>query len=367
MKGFACSAFRQDNGAGNAIGVYVLLIATNVTCWLWALVVFGNSPMLLGTALLAYSLGLRHAFDADHIAAIDNVIRKLMEEGKRPLGAGLFFSLGHSTIVVGVSVAIALSNSAFEHQIGVLKRIGGPVGSLSSTLFLLLIAAANILVFTRLCRLLRTARQGGDLLENDVEGVLANRGFQARMFRILRRVIQHSWQMYPLGFVFGLSFDTATEIGLLGISSTQAAQGMSLWSIMVFPALFTAAMTLMDTTACIFMLRAYNWAFVRPTGRLYYNLTTTAFSVVAAVVAAVLQTFDLLADQFDMRDGGSFWGVTGYLSDNAWALSIFVVCSFIAAWLISYINYRVKCCDDLANAAAVSETKSAGGQIRLRP
>ncbi len=215
------------------------------------------------TATLAYSFGLRHAFDADHIAAIDNVTRKLMQEGKRPVAVGLFFSLGHSTIVVGLSVAIAVTATALQSQFDTFKTVGGVVGTLVSALFLFAIAFANILVLISFYRTFRTVKKGGRFVEEDLDLLLANRGLLGRLFRRFFRVIECSWQMYPLGVLFGIGFDTATEVGLLGISATQASQGLSIWSILVFPALFTAAMTLIDTTDSILMLGAYGWAFVK--------------------------------------------------------------------------------------------------------
>ena len=240
-----------DDGANGMrkkiTGLYAILLAANVAAWAWAWIAFHDNPLLLGTAFLAYSFGLRHAFDADHIAAIDNVTRKLMQEGKRPVAVGFFFSLGHSTVVVGLAVAIALTAAALQSHFEVFKTIGGMIGTSVSALFLFAIAAANIVVLLQVYRAFRTVKQGGRLVEDDVDGILAKRGFLGRIFRPLFAVIERSWHMYPLGFLFGLGFDTATEVGLLGISATQASQGLSLWSIMVFPALFTAGMSLMDT------------------------------------------------------------------------------------------------------------------------
>src|SRR6516165_3347139 len=210
------------------IGIYALLIAGNVGAWLWALSEFHNQPLLLGMAFLAYSFGLRHAFDADHIAAIDNVTRKLMHEGRRPLAAGLFFSLGHSTVVGGLVVAIV---------------------------------AANVLVLMQVYRAFKSFKQDGRLIEVDIEAILFKRSFFGRILSPAFRLIKRSWHMYPLGLLFRLGFDTATEVGLLGISAMQAAQGLLIWSILVFPALFTAGMSLVDTADSTLMVGAYGWAF----------------------------------------------------------------------------------------------------------
>src|SRR5271165_6379364 len=209
--------FRDSSGNVRAkvVGIYALLIAANVSAWLWALAAFHNYPFLLGTSFLAYTFGLRHAFDADHIAAIDNVTRKLMQEGKRPVAVGLFFSLGHSTIVVGLSIAIAVTTTALQSQFDMFKGVGGVIGTLVSALFLFGIALANIFVLISIYGIFRTVKNGGRFVEEDLDLMLANRGFLARIFRRLFRMIEWSWQMYPLGFLFGLGFDTATEVCLV--------------------------------------------------------------------------------------------------------------------------------------------------------
>jgi len=337
----------SSNLRGKILGIYVLLVTANVAAWLWALAAFHAYPVLLGTAFLAYTFGLRHAFDADHIAAIDNVTRKLMQEGKRPVAVGLFFSLGHSTIVTGLSIAIAATTVALQSQFGVFKSVGGVIGTLVSALFLFIIAAANIFVLVALYRAFRTVKRGGRFIEEDLDLMLANRGFLSRIFPRLFRVIERSWHMYPLGLLFGLGFDTATEVGLLGISATQAAQGMSAWTILVFPALFTAGMTLMDTTDSILMLGAYGWAFVKPIRKVYYNLTITAVSVVIAVIVGGLETLNLIGDQLDLTDGGGFWGIVGALNDNFGTLGYVIVGIFVAAWLLSFAIYRLNRYDEI--------------------
>jgi high-affinity nickel-transport protein len=301
----------------------------------------------LGTAALAYSFGLRHAFDADHIAAIDNVTRKLMQEGRRPVGAGLYFSLGHSTIVIGLSIALAIGATALQDRFGTFKSVGGMIGTAVSALFLFAIAIANLLVLGSVYRAFHTVRNGGSLLEEDLDLTLAKRGLLGRLFRRLFRVIEHSWQMYPLGVLFGLGFDTATEIGLLGISASQASRGLPIWSIMVFPALFTAGMTLVDTTDSILMLGAYRWAFVKPIRKLYYNLTITAVSVLVAVVVGGLEALNLVGDRLGLTGAGGFWGAIGALNDNFGVLGYLIVGIFVAAWLVSYVIYRCNRYDDI--------------------
>ena len=259
--------------------VAALLVLGNIAAWGWALLAFQGYPVLLGTALLAYGFGLRHAVDADHIAAIDNVTRKLMQDGQRPIGLGFYFSLGHSTVVILASIAIAVTAAAFQDRLEAWHSIGGVIGTIVSAMFLLLIAGINLIVFVSIWRVFRRVRAGGTYVEDDLDMMLSGRGLLARILRPVFRVITRPWHMYPLGFLFGLGFDTATEIGLLGISATQAAQGLPIWSILVFPALFTAGMALVDTMDGILMLGAYGWAFVHPVRKLYYNMVLTFVSV----------------------------------------------------------------------------------------
>jgi high-affinity nickel-transport protein len=342
---------KQENIRGKVIAVYGLLFIVNAAAWLWALAAFHNYPVLLGTAALAYSFGLRHAFDADHIAAIDNVTRKLMQEGRRPVGVGLFFSLGHSTIVVALTIAIAIATTALQGRFEAFKSFGGVVGTLVSALFLFAIAIANIIVLISVWRTFQTVKKGGRFVEEDLDLMLANRGLLGRLFRRFFRLVERSWHMYPLGVLFGLGFDTATEVGLLGISATQASQGLSIWSILVFPALFTAGMTLIDTTDSILMLGAYGWAFIKPIRKLYYNLTITAVSVTVALIVGGLETLNLIGDQLGLSDGGGFWGAIGALNDNFGMLGYVIVGVFVAAWAISYVVYRVKRYDEIEVSA----------------
>src|SRR3984893_14467315 len=221
------------------IWVYTLLGAANIGAWVWAILAFHDKPLLVGTAFLAYTFGLRHAVDADHIAAIDNVTRKLMQEGQRPVAVRFFFSLGHSTVVVLASAAIAVAAASLQGRFETLRSIGGTIGTLVSVLFLFLVAAANFIVLCSVYRTFRTVRRGGAYIDEDLNRLLAQRGFLGRMFRPMFRLVSRSWHMYPLGFLFGLGFDTATEIALLGIAAAEASQGLPIWSIMVFPALFT--------------------------------------------------------------------------------------------------------------------------------
>ena len=326
-------------------GLYAILIAANLGAWAWALIAFRDHPLLLGPALLAYGFGLRHAVDADHIAAIDNVTRKLMQDGQRPVGIGFFFSLGHSTVVVIASVALAATANAVEGRFAAYRSAGGVVGTLVSSLFLLAIAGMNLVILVAVWRTFAQVRAGAPYVDDDLNILLAGRGLLARVFRPMFRLITRSWHMYPLGFLFGLGFDTATEIGLLGMSANQGSRGLSGWSILVFPALFTAGMSLVDTTDSILMLGAYGWAFVRPIRKLYYNLTITFMSVVVALLVGGIEALGLVGDQFGLQ--GGFWDEVGALNDNFGAIGYLIIGVFVATWIASAIIYRVRGYDRL--------------------
>ena len=326
-------------------GLYAILITFNVAAWAWALVAFHQHPVLLGTALLAYGFGLRHAVDADHIAAIDNVIRKMMQEGKRPVAVGFFFSLGHSTIVVLASIVIAVTAMVFKHRFAGFQSVGGMIGTLVSALFLLAIAAMNIVILITVYRTFSRVKAGAPYVDQDLNMLLAGRGLLARLFRPMFLLIRRSWHMYPLGFLFGLGFDTATEVGLLGISAAQASQGLSIWSILVFPALFTAGMSLVDTTDSILMLGAYGWAFIKPIRKLYYNITITFVSVLVALLVGGIEALGLISDQFALK--GPFWHSIGALNNNFGVVGYLIIAVFVLSWMVSALIYRARGYDQL--------------------
>jgi high-affinity nickel-transport protein len=354
MLGALRQVFGDDNVdiRGKVVGMYVFLAVANVVLWGVAVVTFHSHPVLLGTAVLAYSFGLRHAVDADHIAAVDNVTRKLMQEGKRPVGVGFFFSLGHSTIVFGLSAAVAVTALAVKTRFNALANWGSIFGTLISAFFLLAIAVINIVILVSIVETFRQVKAGGTYAEDELDLLLAKRGFFARIFRGLFTLIDHSWQMYPVGFLFGLGFDTATEVGLLGISAAAATKGLPVWSIMVFPALFTAGMALIDTTDSILMLGAYGWAFMKPMRKLFYNMTVTAVSVVVAVVVGGVELLGLVQGEYNLT--GWFWGpVAAINGDTAFGLLGFAIIGiFIAAWIISVAVYKLRGYDRIDVRAA---------------
>lgn len=327
------------------VSMYALLLFANVGAWIWALVAFRHYPVLLGTAFLAYTFGLRHAVDADHIAAIDNVTRKLMQQGQKPVGVGFFFSLGHSSIVFALSVAIATASVVLKNRFPYLQSVGSIIGTSVSAFFLLAIAVANILILASVVKTFRHVKNGGRFVEEDLNLILGKRGFLGRIFRNLFRLIEHSWQMYLIGLLFGLGFDTATEVGVLGISATEAAKGLSIWSILVFPTLFTAGMALVDSTDSILMLGAYGWAFVKPIRKLYYNITITAVSVLVALIVGGIEILALLSDRLQIHGAG--WDIINSLNNNFGTVGFVVIGIFAGSWIISMIIYYINRYDDI--------------------
>ncbi len=326
------------------IGIYAFLIVVNVLVWVISFLLFGHSVFLLGLAITAYSFGLRHAVDADHISAIDNVTRKLIQENKRPVAVGFFFSLGHSTIVVFLSVVIAATAAAFKNFDN-LKFIGGFIGTSISAIFLYLIAVLNMLVLWEIFRAFQRVKRGEEYNEQTLEEFLNQRGLMARFFRPLLRITDRSWKMYPVGVLFGLGFDTASEVGILSISAVLASKGLPLWSILLFPLLFTAGMCLIDTTDGILMLGAYGWAFVKPIRKLYYNLNITLVSVLIALVVGTLEVFGIISSALNLS--GGFWNFVGNLNDNFGVIGYYIIGIFVVSWVVSTIIYKVKRYDEI--------------------
>jgi high-affinity nickel-transport protein len=330
---------------GRLVGLYGFLIAANILVWIWAFVALRGNTVLFGSAFLAYTFGLRHAVDADHIAAIDNSTRKLMQVGQRPVAVGFYFSLGHSLVVFLLAVAVGFAASEVTGRFADLKAFGGIVATLSSASFLFLLAAFNVIVLISVWRTFQAVKRGEAFHEDDFDLLLNNRGFLARIFRPLFRVVSKSWHLFPIGFLFGLGFDTATEVALFGISATQAANGASFGTLLVFPTLFTAGMALIDTTDGVLMLGAYGWAFMKPIRKLYYNITITAVSVVVAVLIGGIETLGLIGDTFKLE--GPFWEAIGSLNDSFGVLGYVIIGVFALAWLLSVVIYRAKGYDEL--------------------
>ena len=344
-----CVATLRDDSRGGLRARVVTMIAVisiaNVLAWMYAVVALHSHPLLLGTAFLAYTFGLRHAVDADHIAAIDNTTRKLMQAGSRPVSAGFFFAVGHSTIVILLSLGVAFAASSIEGHFDQLKAVGGVIATSVSATFLLVLAIVNIQILYSVIQTFRRVKRGEALVEDDLDILMNKSGMLSRIFRPLFRLVTRSWHMFPIGFLFGLSFDTATEVALFGISAAQAAKGMSVETILVFPVLFMAGMTLVDTADGLLMLGAYGWAFRRPTRKLFYNITITFVSVVAAVLIGGIEVLSLSAQQFQLK--GAFWDFIGKISDNFGVVGYLVIGLFIVSWLVSIAIYRIGKYDEL--------------------
>ena len=293
----------------------------------------------VGVGITAYTLGMRHAFDADHISAIDNTTRKLMAEGKRPTSVGFFFSLGHSTIVFVLALLFTVGVRAIE---GPVRNTGSNLHQLTSTIgtgvsgtFLYLIAALNIVILSGIVKVAREMREGR-YDEAEFEAQLNSRGLMSRVFGRLTRLITKPWHMYPIGLLFGLGFDTATEVALLFLAAGAAGAGLPFYAILCLPILFAAGMSLLDTIDGSFMSAAYGWALAKPARKLYYNLTLTALSVAVALFVGTIEIAGLLAQKLDAH--GSFWGSLENV--NMSTIGLIIVGLFVATWAIALLIWR---------------------------
>ncbi|MFC5652028.1 HoxN/HupN/NixA family nickel/cobalt transporter [Paenibacillus solisilvae] len=312
------------------IGYMIVVVALHLVGVAGLISVAGSNPTFWSLGLLAYTLGLRHAFDADHIAAIDNTVRKLIEQKKNAFGVGFYFSLGHSSVVFIMVLAIALSIQWLQEKMPQMEEIGGVIGTAVSGSFLILIGIFNLIVLVQLFKVFRKVRVGEETADN-LEKLLNSRGLIARLINPLSRFIGKSWHVYPLGFLFGLGFDTATEIGLLAISATAAHSSISVFGILSLPILFAAGMSLMDTADGMFMTTAYKWAFTTPLRKLYYNVSVTSVSVVAAFLIGAVELIQVLSERLNWKSGFVTW--VNQLNFNY--LGYMLVVLFLAAWIIS--------------------------------
>lgn len=299
----------------------------------------GTSTLGLGVGMTAYALGLRHAFDADHIAAIDNTTRKLMTDGQRPLSVGFFFSLGHSTVVFGLAMLLSIGITSIAGPVrdedSALHRYTGLIGTTVSGTFLCVIAAVNILALYGTVRVFRRMRT--DRVDDaEIDDQLNRAGLMTRVLGRVMRSITEPWQMYPVGVLFGLGFDTATEVALLVLAGTSAAAGLPWYAILCLPVLFAAGMSLLDTVDGSFMNFAYGWAFSHPVRRVYYNVTVTALSVVVALLIGTVELLGLLAEQLGWT--GGFWGLLTGLDLNV--LGYGVVALFVVTWAAALVIWR---------------------------
>ncbi|RQT69276.1 HoxN/HupN/NixA family nickel/cobalt transporter [Burkholderia cepacia] len=318
--------------------LYAGLIAANAAVWLWALAVLRDHPLLLGTAAIAYGLGLRHAVDADHIAAIDVATRKLMQDGQRPVSVGLFFSLGHSTIVIAATLGIALTAFALRDRFDAFREIGGTIGTAVSATFLLVLACVNLAILRDVWRRYRGTHGHGHGHAHDAAHVHRPAGLVSRLLRPLFRFVSKSWHMYPVGVLFGLGFDTATEIGLLAIAAAQASQGLPVYTVMLFPALFTAGMTLIDSTDNVLMIHAYGWAMDDPQRKLLYNASITFVSAAVALAIGGIEAAGLLADKLSLT--GPMRDALDAVGERFGSIGYGIVALFLVCWIASILFHR---------------------------
>ncbi|MGZ4430467.1 MAG: Nickel transporter NicT [Gaiellales bacterium] len=305
----------------------------------WGLFAYysGHYRPLVGLGLTAYLFGLRHAFDADHIAAIDNTTRKLLQQGKRPVGVGFFFSLGHSTVVFSLALGLALAARTVNSEIPSLRDYGSSIGAGLSGTFLWIIGILNLIVLVDIIRIFRRMR-GGHYDRERLENRLLERGMMSRFFGRFFRLIDHSWQMYPLGLLFGLGFDTATEVGLLALAAGVATHSVPFLAILSLPILFAAGMSLMDTLDGAFMSHAYGWAFSNPIRKVYYNITVTSLSVVVALAIGTVELLQVLSTRLAL-DGG-FWGWLNSLDFET--LGYGIVGLFLLMWVGSVAIWKLR-------------------------
>jgi nickel/cobalt transporter (NiCoT) family protein len=310
----------------------------HVLGWGFFLYFARGNPAIAGLGSLAYAFGLRHAFDADHIAAIDNTTRKLLQDGKRPLGVGFFFSLGHSTIVFTLATGLAVAAATVNARVPAFQSYGGTIGAAVSGSFLLLIGALNLVVLLDVLGVYRRMKRG-HYDEQKLEDALASQGLMSRFF--LKRVgdrIDSSWKMYPLGLLFGLGFDTATEIGLLALAAGVATHDVPFLAVVSLPIIFAAGMSLMDTADGAFMSQAYGWAFSNPIRKVYYNLTVTSLSVAVAVVIGTIELLQVMAARLSLDTG--VWAALESLDFGR--LGYVVVGLFVATWAFSLLVWKTR-------------------------
>ena len=327
-------------------GLYGLIALLHVVGW-GALFTYGaGHPSFIALGGLAYTFGLRHAFDADHIAAIDNTTRKLLQDGKKPVAVGFFFSLGHSTVVLLIAVALGFAVKWIVEGVvggnGQLKNIGGIIGTSVSGSFLILIGILNLIILVDIIRVYRKM-QAGKYDRESLEHDLVAGGVMTKIFGRLFKAITSSWQLYPIGFLFGLGFDTASEVALLAISAGAAAQGIPFLAVVSLPLIFAAGMSLADTTDGAFMSKAYSWAFASPIRKVFYNLTVTSLSVVVALFVGIVELAQILIQVTGVQ-GGVFDAIAGF--DFIGKAGFIIVGLFVLTWVTAFAVFKLRRVDE---------------------
>ncbi len=323
--------------------IFTVLIAVTVVGFSAAFVIGKIAVVLGGLGIVAYVFGLRHGVDADHIAAIDNTTRKLMQEGKRPTTVGMWFSLGHSTVVVALIIALILATRAVATNIPALQSTGAILGTLVSGSFLWIIGFINAVIVIGIYKIFQTLKQG-KLNQEELDNLLENRGFMNRFFRPLFRVISKPWHIYPVGVLFGLGFDTASEVALIAISvGIGVSTSIPLYYILILPLLFTCGMVTVDTADGVAMRVAYGWAFLNPIRKIYYNLTVTVISVLVAWAVGTVELLQVLSTELNLN--GLFWSWLNAI--NFELIGFGIIGIFILSWLASFGYWRYKKYDKL--------------------
>lgn len=326
--------------------LFGFLLSFNVLSFLLLIYVSKSLTILLSLGILAYTFGLRHAMDADHIAAIDNTTRKIMQDGKKPISVGLFFSLGHSTVVFLLAIVLALAAKNLVSNIPSLRNAGSVLGTGISAGFLYLIGLINLLILVDIIRIVReTGFKRED--ETELEDKLMKRGFMNRIWGKLFRVVSSSWQMYPIGILFGLGFDTASEIALLAISVSTVLGNTPLMYVVILPLMFAAGMILVDTSDGVFMSTAYQWAFKNPVRKIFYNLTMTTISTLIALVIGTIELAQVTGSELNLH--GWFWDLTARI--NLGSLGYIIVVVFALVWLGSIAVYKFGRIEERYNSA----------------
>ena len=344
--------------AATGLGIYATYWIGTQYAIFWAL------------GILAYTLGLRHGVDADHICAIDNTTRKLLQQDKRPTTVGTWFSLGHSTIVVAMIAVLVIATQFIASNLPTFEADGAVLGTLISGAFLYVIALINFLIFWEIYLIFKALRTGA-LDQKKLDETLLKRGFMNRYFGKLFRFVNEPWQIYPIGVLFGLGFDTASEVALIAITVTTAtaAAHFPLWMVMVLPFMFTCGMVLTDTTDGFGMRFAYGWAFLRPIRKVYYNLTMTVISVIVAIVIGTIELLGVLASELNLSGGPfGFWNTMNWLNNSSgpdgieiWGwCGIIIILLFVGSWIVSIAIYRWKHLEEVgfAKPPLTSDTTS---------
>jgi nickel/cobalt transporter (NiCoT) family protein len=324
--------------------LYSALALVTVAGFLASSLIGKSYALLAGLGLVAYVFGLRHGLDADHIAAIDNTTRKLMQDGTRPTTVGFWFSLGHSTVVIALIVALVYTTRAVIGAIPALQTMGDMAGTAISGIFLFAMGTVNVVIVWEIYRIFRSVRRG-ELDEAKFEEALGNRGFMSRYFGGMFRLIQKPWQIYPVGVLFGLGFDTASEVALIAISvGVGVTSAVPIWMVLVLPLMFTCGMVLVDTSDALLMTIAYSWAFLKPVRKVYYNLTITLISVLVAFLIGGVELLQVLSKELNLTGGVWVW----LARIDFETMGLGVVCIFLVSWIAALLVYRLKNFEDAA-------------------